>query len=406
MTVGLVYDLGSLSPTRQVELARSNGAEPVFIGAATDHVDEMAPYLQHLAEYVEAGPTVEETVERLVNRRLDAVLTFSEHQLRFTAELARALGLSGYSPETLDAVTLKDAQRRRMAAGGIPQPAFCLVSTSDTRPPELKSLAFPVIVKPVRGAGSRNTARAGTRDELTQLIDRFLPDEGALIVEEFLEGRSEVEPWGDYCAIDVLVHRGQVHPLFVSAKFSLSTPFRERGAYGPATPDVLPEYHDVLRLAEATVHALAIDEAVVDMEIKLTPTGPRLIELNGRLGAWVDDLARTAGVCAPGDLAFKVALGLPITPPVYPTTVESLAYQYIVVAPQDRSRVLRVDAPTRLRQLACVDRVTVLKQTGDDVGWELGAGSFLAEVQGRAPSRQVLRNLVHEFELLDWIALD
>ena len=63
-------------------------------------------------------------------------------------------------------------------------------------------------------------------------------------------------------------------------------------------PSALPDdrQESVRLVATAAIHALGITIGVTHTEVKLTPDGPKIIEVNGRLGGSVAPLlARSAG---------------------------------------------------------------------------------------------------------------
>lgn len=116
--------------------------------------------------------------------------------------------------------------------------------------------------------------------------------EPALIVEEYLPGRDD-QPLGDYVAVECAVDGGVV-ALAVTGKLRLLPPFRETGQFWPAR---LPadEREEIIDLAVAALEALDVRTGLAHVEIKLTPAGPRVIEVNGRLGGLQVDLAQRPG---------------------------------------------------------------------------------------------------------------
>src|SRR5262249_4879750 len=89
--------------------------------------------------------------------RLDGVVgTEGETPALVAALVAERLGLrpnpAGAAPVARD----KPAQRRALAAAGVPVPRFALVSVEDRTPP----LPFPVVLKPTFLSASRGVMRA------------------------------------------------------------------------------------------------------------------------------------------------------------------------------------------------------------------------------------------------------
>jgi hypothetical protein len=226
--------------------------------------------------------------------------------------------------------------------------------------------------------------------------------EKAVIVEEFLAGRPTDWPWADYIAVDCVATGDTVRPLFVSSRFQLAPPFRERGGYGGQSHVDAGELDVITKLACEAIHALNIRHGIAQTELKLTEHGPRVIEVNGRLGGWVDDLAVRSASADPADVAVKCALGLDIDlterPPDGP-----IPFQYIVIPPVGAERVVAVKNAAALRRIDHVERVAVLTSPGASADWRLGTRSKVAAVFGSTRTLAQLADTVTEIEEADWI---
>jgi hypothetical protein len=94
-------------------------------------------------------------------------------------------------------------------------------------------------------------------------------------------------------------------------------PFRETGHIWPSP---LAEYEitQVRELARQAVEALGVRSGATQTEIKLTPGGPRLIEVNGRLGGNINELSVRATGVNMIEIAARLAVGESIqVPPFY-----------------------------------------------------------------------------------------
>ncbi|MFF7814223.1 acetyl-CoA carboxylase biotin carboxylase subunit family protein [Streptomyces sp. NPDC007945] len=407
----VVYDTGSLAPTRLAEAARQADCRLVFVTADTDHAQEMIPTLEMVGSVVNtAGRTESDVLRELARLAPAGILTFSEFRIAATVRLAEALGLPYHRPADLAAITHKDQQRLRFAEAGVDTVRFRTVTSPKQVDEAVAAVGLPAIVKPVIGASSRNTVAVTTEEEcraaLAALFDPSAdgPTETAVMLEELLVGRPEKHPWGDYIAVDCVARGDDVRPVFVTSKFGLAEPFRERGGYGGFS--VVPEHEErqVRDLACRAVRALNV-HGVADVEIKLTPAGPRVIEVNGRLGAWVDDLAVRSGTSDPAGIAVRAALGLPYdTPDVKKDG--PIAFHYLVVPPRGARRVRAIRDVGALRRLPRVRRVSVLAEPGADVDWRIGARGNVAAVLGTTDTHEELAATVAAIENADWIDYD
>jgi biotin carboxylase len=410
-TLLVVYDRGSLSPLRITELAREIDCRVVFLCPSSTHNAQMIPVLEALAPVIEADPQDLGHVVRQASRFDPAgIVTFSEPQLTLTAHVATRLGLSHHGLDILPAIVEKDRQRLKLGEAGLDHVAFAVVSDPSDVDDALAKLTPPVIIKPRIGAGSRDTMRVETtaecRTEVTKLLSKnartATDGDSALILEEALEGRPCDWRWGDYIAVDSLATPDGVYPLFVTGKVALASPFRERGCFTPPreSPSDVQEVRDV---AAQAVRAIGITTGIADVEIKLTADGPKVIELNGRLGAWVDDVVVRSGGTSPGRLAMMCAAGLPIDIASLESP-EVIAFHYLIVPPLAASTVEAIHNPEQLRRLPNVERVAVLARPGGDVRWTLGVDSTVASVTGVVSSYDELQETLDAIEETDWIS--
>lgn len=403
------YDEGSLPPVRIAEIAALNECDLTFLVSESKHAVSMLPVLRSLGATITLGDEPDSAILRLLERQnADGIVTFSEHLLERTAWFATHLGLPGHELDIIQSVIRKDRQRESLAAHGVDVIRYRTVASLEHLDLAIDQVGLPAIVKPAVGVGSALTTvvfdAAAAESAVRSILNR--PDRAELghriaILEEYLVGRYTDWPWGDYIAVDCLADNHAAKPLFVTSKFALAEPFRERGGYGGMGAASEEDAEAACELACAVVDALRAVTGVVDVEMKLTDTGPRLIEANGRLGGWVDDLAVRSGMGSPADAAVRAALSL--APVRVPPTVDSpLAYSYVVMPPRWARRVVDIQKPDPVRRLPNVERVTVSAWPGMPLDWQQGAVTALATVQGLAGTHDELSSLVQEFEAFPW----
>jgi biotin carboxylase len=156
----------------------------------------------------------------------------------------------------------------------------------------------------VRDASELSARFAFARDTAVPGARRY--DVGVL-VEEYLTGPE--------ISVDAAVHSGRVLPMFVARKEVGYPPyFEETGHLVDAADPMLTD--PVLRAVVQDAHtALGIADGMTHTELKLTPAGPKIIEVNARLGGdHIPYLGWRASGIDPGLAAAAVACGRP--PPV------------------------------------------------------------------------------------------
>jgi hypothetical protein len=391
------------------EAVRLSGHEPVFVGAA-GVLDEGST-----AAHTAFGPVVEcdpddpsAAVEELRRHRPIAITTFSEGMVRLTSVLAEELGLPFHDRVTVDLLTNKWTQRQRLAQEGVDTVESVLVLSRAAMLAAVASVtgrAGAAVVKPMVSQSSRDsylvTGDGGLPEDLVP------SDERPFVVEEYLRGRDEGE-FGDYVSVEGLVVAGTPVTLGITGKYPLLPPFREQGQFYPT--HVPPADQEAVgALAAAAARALGVRHGLLHTEIKLTADGPRIIEVNGRLGGFMGELYRRGAGRDLLALAVAEACGHPVEP--LPPAVESgVHFQFFNTPPPEGGILRRVDGAEAVRAEPGV--LEYLPQ--QELGTELAPGVMTAQldmIRAVAPDHvsmlkiidQVLAHLRFEIEDQDGV---
>ncbi|WP_103341283.1 ATP-grasp domain-containing protein [Amycolatopsis sp. CA-126428] len=379
--VVVVYDLGSATPL-EIRSAAGRACEVEFVGdSSRPHVAAAADGIRRFAGFTDlAGLDSDgrlKAVEALVP---DGVVTFSEYRLVETAEYAAALGLPGHSPETVVLLTDKLAQRRALAA--VSPVRFAGIDDVDAA---VAATGLPAVLKPRRGAGSAGTVRVDTVEELRAA----LPGGSAAdhLLEQLLTGDPSVAgaDWGDYVSVESVHTPAGSRQVCVTGKFPLDG-FRETGMLLPATLSEA-DTEAVLSLDAAATAALGLRHGLTHTELKLTPEGPRVIEVNGRLGGYVPGILKQANGIDLVRVALQVALGLEPRWPAPSWT--GVTYQYFLTPGED-GVLDRADGADELAALPGVRKVDLRARPGDRVERSAGTQAHLGVVHGTAPDHDTL----------------
>jgi biotin carboxylase len=296
------YLLAALGATHDVHLLL--GAEPSWERA---HVTGWT--VLDMADTVGADAMI--AAARALDPPPDGVLSWDEARVLQVAKIAAALGLPGGDPAAVLRCRDKRQTRAALAAAGVPQPAWAAAATVDEALAAADRIGWPVVVKPPAMAASLGVVRVDGPDELTARFgfarDTTLP--GAwrypdVLVEELLTGPE--------ISVDCAVHRGRVHPLCVARKEVGYPPYFEEVGHVVDGADPLLTDPELLAVVQDAHTALGFTDGMTHTEFKLTPAGPRLVEVNARLGG---DLIPYLGLRAtgvdPGAAAAAVACGRP-----------------------------------------------------------------------------------------------
>jgi hypothetical protein len=358
--LGVVYDKGSAGPA-EILSALKPIADVVLLVPDNDHARQIAPLLKlmgcEVRPLLDRGRTDAAGVEGLV--------TFSEARVRQTAETALRHALPGHQPDTAAALTDKDLQRRSLRDQGLDRTRSELVQTPDRLSSAIAVVGLPAILKPQFGEGSAFTTRVDTVAAASEAAEAYWtvwPDR-AVVIETFLEGRPS-QGIGDYVSVEVASQGGAHDVIAVTGKLPLAPPFRETGQFWPSTLSEA-EVTEASGLAVRAVHGLGVVDGISHVELKLTSTGPGLIEVNGRLGGNLNDLSLRSRGENLIELAGRIALGLPIEHE-RPRPAATF-YQHYHLAPRWASRLSAVQGVAEIRALPFVDSYRLVATTGADL---------------------------------------
>ncbi|GIF45980.1 biotin carboxylase [Asanoa ferruginea] len=384
----VVYDKGAATPV-EVGAGLGDLGEVVFALPPSPFNDRLLPLVRELGEVLPLPPEragAQGSVEAVRRLRPTAVLTFSESRLRLTATLTEALGLPGHSVDTANALTDKRLQRARLREAGLTvrsSPISGAATGPGSWADALAEVGLPAVLKPARGEGSRTT----------HLVTSAAPHPDAgpgMVLEEYLPGR-EMAGHGDYVSVESVVARGEITHVAITGKHALLPPFREQGDFWPALLEP-GEEQLIQRMAARALRALGVDTGVTHIEIKLTPAGPRIIEVNGRQAGYLNGFAKQVSNVDVVRLAGLVSLGE--RPDVAPVSVASgVVFQFFNPAPTFACRMLSVTGTRDLRALPGVTGYRRLIHPGTEI-----AGGVMTNpldvLYGSAPDHLAMLHLI------------
>ncbi|WP_326584812.1 ATP-grasp domain-containing protein [Streptomyces sp. NBC_00481] len=242
----------------------------------------------------------------------DGVISSCDYYLPTVARIAGHLGLPGPGPEAVANACRKDATRRVLADSGVPGPRFALHEEWADIARAAREIGYPLVVKPVDLCAGMYVRRVDNETELTDAV-RLLADfplnargqrrVPTVLLEELLSG-PEV-------SVETVSYAGAVHVVGVTDKSIGGAPaFIETGHMFPAALSGA-DADAAEQTALGALKALGLTDGVVaHTEIKLTPAGPRVVEVNPRpAGNRITELIRHVTGIDLAAAAVEVALG-------------------------------------------------------------------------------------------------
>jgi biotin carboxylase len=401
------YGIGSAGPGAIAEAASGRYELLWHCDLGDEHGRAMIPVLRRHGAILTSAPdaSLDERATVIAAAKPDGILTFCDALVPDTARLASRIGLTYHSPAVARSIADKYAQRTALAAAGLQDIEFRRVFSHQGLTKAVHELGLPVVVKPMHGRGSRHTfriAEPGDLDTVLATLNGEVAD--GFMVEEELRGTPGRLPAGigDYVSVETVTVAGDHQVAGVSGRLTLAPPYRERGFFYPSTlpPGTRKAVCDLVLSALA---ALDVRNGVSHTEVKLTPGGPEIIEVNGRLGGYVSWLIKRNGGADLVAAALAAALGQRI--PAADRAPAGVAFRHIPPAPRQVGVVQAVTGLREVRELACVESVALRIKRGTRLDWREGTGSYLADIGGMADTHEEMAGCVERIEQLLQVSL-
>jgi biotin carboxylase len=343
-----------------------------------------------------AGLDLDAAAQALADHRPEGIVTFVDDHVVLAAELAARLDLPYHSPDGAAVLVDKRRQRAALDRAGIAGPrnwAVAVGLTADDARRLADEVCYPAVLKQAEGSGSRDMYAVRTADELLPLLMDGGPALAGGLIEEYLRDDTEHDPrFASYLSVESVVGpEGVVHAA-VTGRFPLAPPFRETGNFIPA---IVPPGRDdeILAMVDQAIAALQIAVAVIHTEIKLTPAGPALIEVNGRLGGRPPFVLQSVSDTNLFLAACLLAAGAP--PGVdAPAVCSGVGYWRMLQAPMWARRVTAVDGLAGLSAHPGVETIKLNRRAGDPVDWREGTDGNVVVVRGRVDDHAALAEII------------
>ncbi|MZF84736.1 ATP-grasp domain-containing protein [Streptomyces sp. SID5643] len=273
------------------------------------HIDDCTV----VADLTDTEELVRAAVHAARKQPFDGVICWDETYIVQSARIAAALGLPG-DPEVIERCRDKHRTRVLLDAGDVPQPRHHLVSGLEEALEAADGIGYPVVLKPRALAGSFGVVKADSPSQLRRTIE-FTDASGAMapelptyasniLVEEFARGPE--------ISVDCVVHRGAVRPVCLARKELGFAPYFEETGHVVDPADPLWSDGALMDAVTRAHTALGFTDGVTHTEIRLTSDGPKLIEVNARIGGgMIPYLHLLGGGADLGLAAAAVACGRP-----------------------------------------------------------------------------------------------
>lgn len=380
-------------PVMQLTEAAAGVCELLWlIDESLPEMREMADLLLRFGPVVDIGGLeVDQILEELSPAyKPEAIVTYLDANMSTFARVAEVLNLPLHSVATSIALTDKVDQRRVLRDAGVAVPP-CVAITSDWSEADAADVGWPAVLKPRSAQGSRYTFFVKDEHQLRQFLEFLGPHRPGMVLERYLEDDPSRagEPFADYVSVESIVAHGVISHVALTGRFPLAENFRETGFFIPAALSE-SDQTAVLDLASAAIEALGVTTGCLHSEIKFTPEGPRVIEVNGRVGGGVPEMLNRAAGVALVEITLRLALGedIRIEGPV-PT--ERIGYRFFLQPPSISATVVTISGLNTVSDYPGVDSISVHQGPGAVLDWKDGSRNHIMAVVGTARNYDELR---------------
>jgi len=241
---------------------------------------------------------------------LDGVICWDEIRVVHAAQVAEELGLPGGPALAVARCRDKHQTRLALAEAGVAQARSVPVSSFTEATSAADTIGYPVIVKPralgaslgvslVNRSGDLAAAYAHARNAHEDGVPYF--DSGVL-VEEYMDGPE--------ISVDSAIAHGALTPMFLARKVTGYYPHFEEVGHVVDSADPLLCEPRVLEVLQASHRAVGYRTGITHTELRLTATGPKIVEINARLGGdMIPYVGWVASGIDPGRVAVAIACG-------------------------------------------------------------------------------------------------
>lgn len=206
------------------------------------------------------------------------------------AEVRRALGVAGPSPEVAELFRDKARMKDELRKHGLPCARHRLVRTISDADEFIREVGFPIVLKPPAGMGCKATWRIHTQDQLHGALHAIRPSADApVLAEEFLRGQEY--------SFETITVAGEVKFRSISRYYPtplevMETPWIQWVCILPRVIDEV-DFADARELGLRAVSALGLETGFTHMEwfrrddgslaigeIAARPPGANIVRMN------------------------------------------------------------------------------------------------------------------------------
>ncbi|AST05693.1 ATP-dependent carboxylate-amine ligase [Anoxybacillus flavithermus] len=246
------------------------------LGLADFHIEtetnDAKSLIQFLENYYEKNP-------------FHGLLTFSDYYVDIAAQVATYFGFLSPSPKSVQIARNKDLSRICLLEKSVPSAKFHIVKSFEEALKAAKDIGYPCVVKPTAETSSYGVECVFNDEQLLKAFnfansiiinERGQRREGKVLIEEYMVGEE--------VSVETISINGDCHVLGITSKGLTGWPNFVECEF--SFPYKIPENtrNSVIDVVKSALNAIGYFHGPCHTEIKLTKEGPKVVEINPRLG--------------------------------------------------------------------------------------------------------------------------
>lgn len=259
---------------------------------ADKYEGDKADYVLNV-DYRNIDIVVSELVKFREHHKIAMIFSVSEFGIEVAAAAAEILDIPyGSSFAAVKRARNKYLTRQFLRDKNVATPDFGVAKSVEELKEMSLRIGFPVIVKPLNGAGACSVIQINNEAEMEEKLADMIANRSKMpvndyrvdtteeywIVEEYLDG---VEISVECCTFD-----GETTVIAIHDKYcDVCEPyFIEKTFVTPPPRFRREQVNEIEQMAKDVLSAIEYDYGVAHVEMKVTEKGPRLLEINARVG--------------------------------------------------------------------------------------------------------------------------
>lgn len=165
----------------------------------------------HVPDLLDNESALRHALPQLARLQPDRIECLWEVGVLLAAQMREALGVPGMSPEDALAFRDKALMKQRLERAGLRVPRNARVGSAQEARDAAERIGYPLIIKPIDGAGTRDTYKVEDASELEGVLGRVahLPEAS---VEEYIDGQEFTYDTVSVAGVPVFDSVAEYHP--------------------------------------------------------------------------------------------------------------------------------------------------------------------------------------------------